>query len=47
MGATWSTSAGHDFVPGVRIHGHAAAFAGFVRMADLDTAQLKRRFAQT
>ncbi len=47
MGATWTAFAEHGFFPGVRLHGHAAAFGGFIRMADLDTDGQKQRFAAT
>lgn len=44
MAATWDSFAEHGFFGGVRLHGHAAAFGGFLRMGDLDTDEMKRRF---
>lgn len=46
MGATWDAFAEHGFFPGVRLHGHAAAFGGFVRLADVDQETMKARFAE-
>ena len=47
MGATWQAFADHGFFPGVRLHGHAAAYGGFVRLADLDQEAMRQRFAAT
>lgn len=47
MAATWASFAEHGLFPGVRLHGHAAAFGGFLRMGDLDTDAMKKRFAAT
>ena len=47
MGATWEAFAERGFFRGVKLHGHAASFGGFVRMAELDTEALKCRFADT
>lgn len=46
MGATWDAFAEHGFFPGVRLHGHSAAFGGFVRLSGIDQAAMKRQFAQ-
>lgn len=45
MGATWEEFARRGFFPGVRLHGHSAAFGGFQRLSTLDQEDLKRRFA--
>lgn len=47
MAATWQAFADHGFFRGVRLHGHAASFGGFVRMGDVDTEEMKARFART
>ena len=47
MGATWDAFAERGFFPGVRLHGHSAAFGGFLRLADVDQETLRRRFADT
>lgn len=47
MAATWASFAEQGFFPGVRLHGHAASFGGFVRMGDVDVEAMKRRFADT
>lgn len=47
MGATWQAFSEEGFYPGVRLHGHAAAFGGFIRMAELDTDAMKAAFAAT
>lgn len=47
MAATWQSFAEKGFYPGVRLHGHAAAFGGFVRMGEIDLEDMKRRFAAT
>lgn len=45
MAATWASFAEHGFFGGVRLHGHAAAFGGFLRMGDVGTEEMKGRFA--
>jgi ketol-acid reductoisomerase len=47
MARTWQTFADVGFFPGVRLHGHAASFGGFVRMGELDVEAMKCQFAAT
>lgn len=47
MGATWEAFAEHGFFPGVRLHGHAAAYGGFVRLGEVDQEAMQHRFAET
>lgn len=47
MGATWDAFADLGFFPAVRLHGYAAAFGGFLRLATVDQEALKQRFAET
>jgi ketol-acid reductoisomerase len=44
MGATWDAFAEHGFFPGVSLHGHSAAFGGFLRLADIDQEAMRERF---
>lgn len=44
MAATWEAFASEGFYGGVRLHGHAASFGGFLRIGDIDMDGLKRRF---
>lgn len=45
MAATWEAFSREGFFAGVRLHGHAASYGGFLRMGDLDTEEIKARFA--
>jgi ketol-acid reductoisomerase len=47
MGATWDAFAERGFFPGVRLHGHSAAFGGFLRLSDVDQEALRQQFAAT
>lgn len=47
MGATWEAFAEHGFFPGVRLHGHSAAFGGFERLAAVDQRGMEQRFVET
>ncbi len=47
MAATWEAFAEEGFFRGVRLHGHAATFGGFLRTGDVDTEEMKRRFRST
>lgn len=47
MAATWQAFAEQGFFRGVRLHGHAASFGGFVRMGDIDADAMKARFRST
>ncbi len=47
MAATWQSFATHGFYAGVRMHGHASAYGGFVRLSTMDLAAMKDTFAAT
>jgi ketol-acid reductoisomerase len=45
MAATWQSFARHGFYAGVRLHGHASAYGGFVRLGGIDLEGMKSSFA--
>jgi ketol-acid reductoisomerase len=47
MAATWQGFATNGFFAGVRLHGHASAFGGFIRLATMDLEAMKATFAAT
>lgn len=47
MAATWESFARHGFFAGVRLHGDASAFGGFIRLGDLDHEAMKSAFERT
>jgi ketol-acid reductoisomerase len=47
MAQTWQAFADEGFFNAVRLHGYAAAFGGYVRLAELDVEALRRRFVAT